>query len=207
MLKYLGYMKSQPDKRIQKMINKIEEQIVEVIEPKYIYKCYDINIVNNEIQIEGCNLSLSGNRIFDYLKDCDKIVLMCATLSINTDRYIRVSQSRDVTKAVIADSFASASIDQVCDNIKEELKQEFNEYKQTPILRPGYGDFSLEFQNQILNVLNADKEIGLSINDQSDLVPQKSITAVIGLAGEKVNQIKCYNMIPNYEYAQQTTAL
>ena len=52
-------------------------------------------------------------------------------------------------------------------------------------LRPrysaGYGDFSLENQRGIFDLLSPAKHIGLTLKDNLIMVPEKSVTAVIGL--------------------------
>ena len=47
---------------------------------------------------------------------------------------------------------------------------------------PGYGDFAIDNGAEILNVLDAYKKIGLSITENSIMLPRKSVTALIGLS-------------------------
>lgn len=51
-----------------------------------------------------------------------------------------------------------------------------------PRFSPGYGDWQLEDQQKILQLLNCEKKIGLTLTDGYMLTPVKSVTAVIGLS-------------------------
>ena len=57
----------------------------------------------------------------------------------------RVTQITDMTKAVITDSLASVAIENVCDNIQEEIQQEYNSISRHIVLSWA-GDFPIEIQ-------------------------------------------------------------
>jgi 5-methyltetrahydrofolate--homocysteine methyltransferase len=185
-LRYLGYVGNDPEDNIQKILDVAEKQVLDVIEPRYIYKCFDIDSITDKVVLDNCKLELVGNDIVNHLKGCTKVILMCATLSINVDRFIRVTQITDMTKAVIIDSLASVAIENVCDNIQEEIQQEYNKYFQTYRFSPGYGDFPIEIQKDFLTVLDAPKKIGLTTTEDNILTPKKSVTAVIGLSESQI---------------------
>ncbi len=181
-LRYLGYVGNKPEENIQKILNECESNVLDMIDPKYIYKCFDIISNQDKIVLDNCKLELTGNDIVNHLKGCTKVILMCATLSINMDRFIRVTQITDMTKAVIIDSLASVAIEKICDNIQDDIMEEFSGYFQTYRYSPGYGDFPIEIQKDFLSVLDAPKRIGLTSTDDCILTPKKSVTAVIGLS-------------------------
>ena len=181
-LRYLGYVGNKPEENIQKILNECESNVLDMIDPKYIYKCFDIISNQDKIVLDNCKLELTGNDIVNHLKGCTKVILMCATLSINMDRFIRVTQITDMAKAVIIDSLASVAIEKICDNIQDDIMEEFSGYFQTYRYSPGYGDFPIEIQKDFLSVLDAPKRIGLTSTDDCILTPKKSVTAVIGLS-------------------------
>ncbi|MGN0575406.1 MAG: vitamin B12 dependent-methionine synthase activation domain-containing protein [Ruminococcus sp.] len=55
---------------------------------------------------------------------------------------------------------------------------------------PGYGDLPLSLQRDILLYLNAMRRIGLTVTEDSLLIPSKSVTAVIGISHTPVNRTK-----------------
>ncbi len=181
-LRYLGYVGNKPEENIQKILNECESNVLDIIDPRYIYKCFDIISNEDKIVLDNCKLELTGNDIVNHLKGCTKVILMCATLSMNMDRFIRVTQITDMTKAVIIDSLASVAIEKICDNIQDEILEEYSGYFQTYRYSPGYGDFPIEIQKDFLSVLDAPKKIGLTSTNDCILTPKKSVTAIIGLS-------------------------
>jgi len=56
-----------------------------------------------------------------------------------------------------------------------------------PRYSPGYGDFPLTYQKEILELLNAQRRIGLTRTESNMLVPTKSVTAIIGFTTEETS--------------------
>ncbi len=52
----------------------------------------------------------------------------------------------------------------------------------TPAFSPGYGDWDLRAQAKVLELLQAPKRIGLTLTGSGMLVPEKSITALVGIS-------------------------
>ena len=50
-----------------------------------------------------------------------------------------------------------------------------------PRFSPGYGDFALDAQASILASLDAERQLGIYLTDESLMIPTKSITAVAGI--------------------------
>ena len=77
----------------------------------------------------------------------------------------------------------TAKIEEVCDMCEEEIKKNVAQDGFYTNFRysPGYGDFPLEYQRRIVTLLGCDKTIGLTVTDSSLLIPQKSVTAIIGI--------------------------
>ena len=48
---------------------------------------------------------------------------------------------------------------------------------------PGYGDLPLTLQPQLLSLLDAARQIGLTLTDTCLMTPRKSVTALFGLSG------------------------
>ena len=91
---------------------------------------------------------------------------------------------------MILDAVLSAAVEAVCDEQEERLRGEFAERSLflTDRFSPGYGDFSIAHQGEILKILDAPKKIGLTMTEGNMLTPLKSVTAVIGL---KRNEKSC----------------
>ena len=85
----------------------------------------------------------------------------------------------------------AALLEEYLDECQEELRleQEAQGLYLRPRFSPGYGDFSVLHQGEILRMLDAPKRIGLSVTDGNMLTPTKSVTAVIGVGR---TQLSCH---------------
>jgi 5-methyltetrahydrofolate--homocysteine methyltransferase len=170
-LYYLGYRGNPADKNTAEGLVFCEKTVLEAISPVYILKI-----------IEKDNPLLVGGDIADLLKDSEKAALFCATLGAGADKVIEKSRFISPELQLISDALCNAAIEQVCDKIEEDLAARYD--KLTMRFSPGYGDFPIEMQKDIIKCLDATKYIGVTCLDSFMMRPTKSVTAVIGL-GEK----------------------
>ncbi len=88
-----------------------------------------------------------------------------------------------MAKASFLNAIGAAAVENVCDRLNEELRQlAADEGKSLrPRYSPGYGDYNLENQRGIFDLLTPSKHIGLTLKDNLIMVPEKSVTALIGI--------------------------
>lgn len=182
--RYLGYKGNEPDSRVVDIIELCKQELVSKSNPKYVYKVFDIKAIENGINVVGTELVLTGNSIKRHLKGCNKAILLCATLGIEVDKYIKLCEIQDLSKALVADAVASVAIDAYCDDIELEIKSIYVDRDFTFRFGLGYGDLPLELEPIFLNILDAGKKTGVSASDSYILNPRKSVVCVIGMRGE-----------------------
>jgi len=176
--------------RAEKYLDECEERLLKVISPKFLYKYFSLSFQCGAPIIDGCTLELCGNDVAAQLEGCTGIILMCATVGGGADRLIRLLQVEDMAKAVIADALSGAAVEQVCGMAEEIIKKEFDGKYFTWRYSPGYGDFPVNIQKQLLDVLDAPRKIGLCATESSMLTPVKSVTAVIGVSDKPLPNIR-----------------
>lgn len=189
-LRYMGQADAVCDETITAVMDRCEEKLLSAIKPRYLYKCFDIEDKPEGILVKNTSLFLTGNDIKRHLKGCTKAVLLCATLSGDVDRIIRVAELKDMLDALALDCLASTAVEQLCDKAEMRIKEDFPEYEMTWRYGIGYGDLNISFQREFLNVLNAPKLIGLNVTESFILTPRKSVTAIIGLSKDKIEPSK-----------------
>jgi len=189
-LRYLGYGQNAPDIKVQELLDECEEVLLSIAKPRFVYKVFDIESVQGGVKVLNTNLVMPGNAIKDHLEDCEKVVLMGVTISMDVDRLLRKTQVNDMARALIVDSLASVAVEQACNKVEAFIKKELVEYNQTWRFGVGYGDLSLDIQGEFLDVINAPKIIGLSASKSNMLIPTKSVTAIIGLSKIEIKKIK-----------------
>lgn len=189
-LRYMGQAETECDERLMSIVYECEEKILKAVKPRYTYRGFDIEQEEEGVSVSGTALFLKGKSIKEHLCGCEKVVLMCATLSADVDRIIRVAELSDMLRALALDCLASVAIEQLCDKVELLIKEDFPEYEMTWRFGVGYGDLSLSLQRDFLSVLNAQKLVGLNVTESSILTPRKSVTAIIGLSKDKIEQSK-----------------
>ncbi len=189
-MRYMGLGNTEPDKIIADILNNCEKELLSILKPLYTYAVFDIKEKAEGIEVLSTPLLLKGNSIKNHLKDCSKAVLLAATLGIEADKIIKRYQLSDLTSALATDSLASAAIEQVCNIVEEEIRDKVAPLNMTWRFSPGYGDLPIEIQRDFLNVLNAQKRIGLTATNSLILLPSKSVTAIIGLSENKIEKTR-----------------
>ena len=178
-LQYLGYAGSRIPADLEAALDRCEEQILRTARPRAIWRSFPLQ---PDGRLEGTSFCPQGQDVPALLKDCGRVILMAATLGIETERLLRQSQVRNMGVAVILDAAASAAIENVCDNLCARLAAQFAPQHLTDRFSPGYGDFPFAQQREFFAVLDITRQIGVSLSESGLMIPQKSVTALIGVA-------------------------
>lgn len=173
-VRYLGYGHHAIDERTLELIQTSFKELDECSSERFVYRIFEISIEgSNRIYLD--NLLVCSEDLCKNLTGCREAVVFAATLGPEVDRLIKKYAIKDMSKAVVMQACAAAKLEAYCDSIQSKLgyfRMRFS---------PGYGDFSLEYQKEILALLDSSKRIGLSMTEASMLVPTKSVTAIIGI--------------------------
>lgn len=192
-LRYLEYKGQDIDNNLVEIIEECRNIAKDRINPRYTFRVYSIKQkYKGIIELEGTNLILESNDLYEILKDCNECILMAATLGINIEKDIKKYSCTELTKGIIIDSCATTAIEEVCDRVQNEIENNILKNGQYLTFRysPGYGDLSIEKNIEILNILNGQKEIGLTITNSGIMIPRKLVIAIIGITDKKVEQDK-----------------
>lgn len=190
-LRYLGYRGQEIDTELDTKLNKYIDLVNQKIKPSFIYRIFDIEI-SDKVSLINTNVNFTGSDIINHFNGASKCVVMAATLGLESERVLSYLSKIKLAEAVIFDAVCTAKIEEVCDKCESEVEKwaEENSYFTNFRYSPGYGDFPLEHQRQIVNLLSCEKSIGLTVTDSSLLIPQKSVTAVIGVFEDKQKEQK-----------------
>lgn len=192
-LRYLEYKGQDIDNNLIEIIEECRNITKDRINPRYTFRVYSIKQkYKGIIELEGTNLILESNDLYEILKDCNECILMAATLGIDIEKDIKKYSCTELTKGIIIDSCATTAIEEVCDIVQNEIENNILKNGQYLTFRysPGYGDLSIEKNTEILTILNGQKEIGLTITNSGIMIPRKSVIAIIGITDKKVEQDK-----------------
>ena len=183
-LRYLGYRDAAADEMTASLITELIDLFTTNVVPKSVYGIWDCQIASSTVMISG--ITAHSQNLARHLAGCRRAALLAATIGAEADTLIRRFSVQDMEKAVIAQAICAAMIEAYCDEVESELAQkpEFDGLRPTARFSPGYGDFDIVHQKDILNMLHC-SVIGLTLTDGYMLIPSKSVTAVIGFLPEK----------------------
>lgn len=136
---------------------------------------------NETIYIDS--FSIQSKLLYSLLRESDEILLCAVTAGEEIIKEIKSIGKKDLTRAVIFDAVASemadASLDWLVSYYGRQLVRSGRRLTDKRI-SCGFADFSIENQKKIYDLLKL-KKIGVDITKQFMLVPEKSVTAVLGV--------------------------
>ena len=190
-LRYLEYKGQYIDEKLDYTIDECIKITKEKINPRYTLGVYSIlkeNIDDSyQIKFKDTNISIKSKDLCKLLDGCSKCIVLSTTLGIDIEKQIRINSYSNLTKSIIIDACATTAIEEFCDilqsNIEDKLRKDgkyiTNRYS------PGYGDLSIHVNEDIINLLNTSKKIGLTITKDKIMIPRKSVIAIIGISENK----------------------
>ena len=150
-LRYLGYPGGPLPDDVLEQLETSEQELFRFAVPRVVWRLFDRDADGS---LTGTDFTPAGADIREFLKDCDRVILMAATLGMETENLLRRTQARDMAKALyLTDRFS-----------------------------PGYGDLPLSQQKELFRLLDVTRRIGVSLSESGLMVPQKSVTALIGVS-------------------------
>ena len=141
-------------------------------------------IASGAIGSGPCAIPLSGT-LAAHLDGCRAAYLVCGTLGAGMDALQRRVSAQSGADALIVQAIGAAFIETWMDAVEGEIKGELAT-GESLVTRysPGYGDFPLAAQRELLGLLDAPRTVGVSLTDTLLMVPSKSVSAVIGVKME-----------------------
>lgn len=178
--RYMG-IRTAPDEKTAALLDRYEKILRSRLMPSYVWREAELTFSTDGIYLSGLSVPLTGKSIQKLLGNCDRAVVLAATVSAAADSLIRQAAVSDMAGAVVADALCSAAVEQVCDLAEAEIFGDMPKENRTYRFSPGYGDLPIELQKSLLDYLNAQRRIGLSCTDSFMLTPTKSVTAIVGI--------------------------
>lgn len=177
-LRYLR-VSGAPDDALRALLQKAEQALRAAAKPRAV-----------SLRAEKAALApyLQGDDIRRHLEGCAACVLLACTLGAGVDAAQRAANAADMAYAVVLDALASALAEQIADAAEQALRAAARQEGLflTGRFSPGYGDYPIALQNDLLRLTDAPRKIGLCATDTHLLTPRKSVTAVLGLAPHPV---------------------
>ena len=184
-LRYLGYKNNKADDDITEKINKCIKIIKHLLVCRACFEEFELKTGEDII---FANIKTSSKSLKKNLGDCKSVIVFVATIGMGVERELLKNSISSPSAAVIYQAVATAFIEKWCDILNEKFKIE--KAKENKFLRPrfspGYGDFSIEHQKEIFEILDCPRKIGVSLTKQLMMTPSKSVSAIIGVGDSDI---------------------
>lgn len=196
LLARLGYLqtKTKLDEKTADMIKEILSLAQKLIKPRAVIAFENITAISggetsSEISFENGYKIKSGN-IAGLLKNCFKVygigITVGRSLELRRDEFLR---RKETFNALISDAAGSVAAEETINlaNVQIKAYEEKSGNMLTRRYSPGYGDWILEDSRQFLNWIGAE-HIGIKLNEFCQMKPEKSVSALIGVAKGRIER-------------------
>lgn len=182
----LGAGDAGADEQTLAALERAEAALTEAAEARWVARHFELE--QDPLCLKHAQLPLPGADIAAHLAGCGACLLLAVTLGAGVERLLSAAQAQDMAAAVVLDIAASVLAEQYADAAEALLRARWAAEEQyiTGRFSPGYGDLPIGMQRPLLRLLDAQRAIGLTVNESGILLPRKSITALLGLAGHPV---------------------
>ena len=182
-LRYLGLGKHEPDPETERLLEECIREAESAADFRHLIREYPL-IMEDDGTINGGCFRVKSENLRKNLAGCDSVLVMAVTVGAQVDRLLARYGKLSVAKAVVMQAAAAAMVEAYCNELNAGWKKEYLEkgLYLRPRFSPGYGDFPLSAQKEILDGLEAGKRIGITLTEGYLMMPSKSVTAVIGVS-------------------------
>lgn len=186
-VRYLGYGRHAVDEKTEELVRASLEELDRTLEGRIVYRIFELEVPDDGSVRIG-ELRIASRNLAKNMRGCERAVMLGATLGIGVDIRMKRYSLTDMTRAVVLQACAAAMLEEFLDGWQQEYEREALKegYYLRPRFSPGYGDFDISHQEDIIRMLDSAKKIGLTMTDGYMLTPTKSVTAVIGMSRESV---------------------
>ena len=180
-LRYMGCKGKNSDRDFDEIYEECLREYKKAASYKAVYKMTQVaQSESYTTDLDFCEILNSA--LYKNLSGCKSAVVFAATAGVGVDRLIMRYSKTSPAHAVITDCIASSAIEVWCDEINDMINKQ---YETKPRFSPGYGGVSLEYQKDVLSFLDAERKIGITLNDALMMIPVKSVTAFVGIVKNK----------------------
>ena len=176
-LRYMRTNSRIADENVLALADRAAEIVESEATPKTLYRIFDCEVSGNVTRLGG--FEFESSHLADNLRGCDRAVVFGATLGVQCDRLITSAATTDVALAMALQAAAACKIEEVCDDLEEQIKKEHG-VTLRPRYSPGYFDLDISEQKKIFELIELTKRIGITLTDTYEMLPTKSVTAIIG---------------------------
>lgn len=176
--------KQAKNKEMERIYNDQIEKADQLMNPKGVYRLLNVSSRESDrITLQNHPFVIQSRQVQKMLYKSDPVCFLMVTIGPQMEEEVKhLFQDGRTACGVVLDAIASETADAVADHLHRVVLKELAEesgYSVTPRFSPGYGDWPVTVQSELLEVCDG-RRIGISVNPSSFMVPKKSVSAVLG---------------------------
>ncbi len=178
----LRHLKEMEEEGVARAIKKAIDRAYGLIRGQGCYRTLRITGVREDRVLTGESEHLFvGRNMVKLLSQCDHATLLTASIGPALEEMVESLKDQDVADAYFLDVVGGWMADYMADRVDAIVQTEIRRagWERTMRYSPGYGDWDLAVQPDLLRLVGAEK-IGVGCTETCILQPRKSVTAVIG---------------------------
>lgn len=173
-LRYLGVRRAGPE--LLNCAFECEKE-AESLSPRRVCAIFDFELRPDGIILAGSGIALRGRLARRVLGSSEKIVVMLATLGLESEAMLERATASGALKGMVMHATLTAAIEKYLDSAMDDFRESGR--MTTKRISCGYGDFPLETQKTLFDAVRGDG-IGVKINECGMLIPNKSVICAFG---------------------------
>ncbi len=184
-LKRLHYniYKTEVSDEVDNLIDKMIKEAYILIHTKAVYRDFAVSgRTETEVRLAGTDFAVVGREVGALLRNSHKVTLCAMTVGEDLPRrsHQYMSEGKN-TEGVILDAVGSEAVETLAEKVSAIVLRNamLEGALTTKRYSPGYGDWRVEEQRGLLKAVGAN-EIGIDLNPACLMIPEKSVSAVIG---------------------------
>lgn len=136
--------------------------------------------------------TFNSKNLSHALRGATSALVFACTVGIKIDRLIKKYSEISPARALVFQALGAERVETFTDLFIKDYENTCG-VKTSPRFSAGYGDLPLSAQKDIFNLLNPQKNLGLTLNDSLIMSPSKSITAIAGINGLSNDNPCCHD--------------
>ena len=178
--RYLG-CGNRPTQEVEALCDALLPEFLAALDCRACFQEAAVTVEGNLVTLSGL-APIRSAALARNLAGCTRAILFAATIGSAADRLRMQTQVRSPARAVVLDAMGTAAIEALCDSLCADWRRQAAPQQLRPRFSPGYGDLPLSLQKDLCAALDAQRRLGIYVNESMLMTPQKSVTALIGLS-------------------------
>lgn len=188
MLRYLGHRGQKMDGTLERLLDSVTEEAQRIAQPRWCFALFAATRTAQGLDLQGAALHLPFDHLGRIWQRACGCGLMACTLGARFDQRLQALAYASPTEAVIFDAAGSALAEScagLCNDALEAAAAGLPGVVSCGRrVSPGYKPIPASLSEDILQVLDGQRHLGLHVTEGGALIPTKSVTALVPLLPE-----------------------